>query len=496
MMSGHVAMVVVLALSGILIPRALGAEAYGRYAAVLAVVAMLQGASTLGLQQVGVRFLSPLWRAPDPSDALVLGSTIWTLRLALTPLIGLAGVFWLGGTIASQEQLGVRVALGLLCALRPAQEAALGLFLPVGHVGKLVGFELLQVLMRLPVVLVCYRAFGLAGVFVALAVLQGMIWVTTARVLRRVFPVRLVLFRLHVLKPYVSYGFSSWFMALCGILQTQFAIYAVADWVSTREAGHLAVGMNLYGLFRGAYMPAVRSLMPILAEMESAGETERLRRWCSLILRCGVAGASGAVVAWAAFGESFLRLIFGHEFTSVYPVVTVLLASLTFLAGALTCHALLFVQSRMAAASFTTALHTAATLGGLAFVLARGDATGAPMRIAWVHFVASALFFVGTYVSVVRREGLRLPLAASLALSLPALLAVPIASWQAGWSSRLLVLVALTGLYGLVTTRLGLLPVRELAEIVATLRRRPAFDGEGDPEDQASPRAADRSRFS
>ena len=75
MMTGHLATVAVLTVSGILIPRVLGVESYGKYSAVLAVVAILQAVSTLGLPQVGVRFLSPLWPADQP-QALALGSTI------------------------------------------------------------------------------------------------------------------------------------------------------------------------------------------------------------------------------------------------------------------------------------------------------------------------------------------------------------------------------------------------------------------------------------
>ena len=79
MMAGHFATVSVLVVSGFLLPRYLGAVAYGSFAAILAVVTIAQTAADLGLQQVEERYLSPLWHNPEQrSAALQLGSTLWS----------------------------------------------------------------------------------------------------------------------------------------------------------------------------------------------------------------------------------------------------------------------------------------------------------------------------------------------------------------------------------------------------------------------------------
>lgn len=59
MLSGQAATMAVLAVSGFVIPRYLGAADYGRYAATMAVVGIMMTAFSFGLPQVGMRYLAP-----------------------------------------------------------------------------------------------------------------------------------------------------------------------------------------------------------------------------------------------------------------------------------------------------------------------------------------------------------------------------------------------------------------------------------------------------
>ncbi len=469
MMTGHLATVAVLTVSGLLIPRIMGVEAFGRYAAVLAVVGILQAVSRLGVQKVAVRFLPPLWQAQDRSQALALGSTIWTVRMTATPLAAVAGCLWLGATVAADQHLAVLLALGLLCALRPAQEATLNLFLATGHVGKLTGFELLRAALRLPAVVATFLVFGLPGVFLVLPLLQAGVWVWALAVLRRIFPLRPALSRWSVLRPYLSFGLSSFVNEILVVLQSELSIFAVAAWVTAREAGTLALAMHLYLLVRGLYMAAHRSLKPLLAEIEAEGRDARLLSWSELMMAFGVAGFCLVAVLWALLGRSALHLVFGEDFALVYLPATILLASLILLSAAMTCNELLYIRNRPWTGTANTAVHTAAILGGLVLVLGSGSPSAA-LGIAWVYLAASALFFAGSYVSLARRGRLRLPLGRSLLLALPVALVVPAAGWEANLVPRLLAAAAFVGLYSLVVVRLGLLdPGREL---IASLRHR------------------------
>lgn len=470
MATGHLATVAVLTVSGILIPRVLGVQAYGRYSSVLAVVAALQAVSTLGLPQVSIRFLSPLWPT-ERSQALALGSTMWTLRLALTPVLGVVGFLWLGATVAGGQDRWILLALGLLCALRAAQEATRILFLPIGHVGKLTGFEFLYALLRLPVVLGTFLVGGLAGTFAALAMLQAAIWVATTTALRRVFPVHPRWFRWSALRPYLSFAAWSFVDAGSSMLFIHFTIYAVAVYSSVRDAGLVAVAMYLYLLVRGLYGAVHRALQALLSEMEAAGDSSRLRAWSERMMEYGVAVAVCLTGIWVALGPSFLGLLLGSEFLPAQPVVTILLVSLIPYFASLTCHGLLYVRNQARRGSLASLGHAVTGISGLFLVLGNGGDGPTASLIAWVFVVAAALFFVSTYVALGRRAGLWLPLRRSLLLALPVTLAIPAAGWESGLGLRCLALAAFLGVYALEAASLGLLSRRLLSKVVGALRR-------------------------
>ena len=124
MLSGRLASQIVLVVSAFIIPRVLGAENFGQYAAVMAVIAIAQTLSSFGLPMVEIRELPPLRSGSDPALAVELGSTIWVTRLILSAIAGAAALVWLA---ASQELVGassILIPLGLLAFLRSAYEAS------------------------------------------------------------------------------------------------------------------------------------------------------------------------------------------------------------------------------------------------------------------------------------------------------------------------------------------------------------------------------------
>ena len=69
---GRLATQVVLVVSAVAIPRALGTEAFGRYAALVAVVVILEAVASGGLHMAEIRFLAPLWHQRRTEEAILL----------------------------------------------------------------------------------------------------------------------------------------------------------------------------------------------------------------------------------------------------------------------------------------------------------------------------------------------------------------------------------------------------------------------------------------
>ena len=158
----------VLVISAAAIPRALGVEDYGRYAAIMAVVSILQVVSAAGLPLVEARHVAPLWHSGRAADATVLASTIWTSRLLLSSVAGALVAAWLAmsGNLLTRPALLLAVAVQAL--LRCAFEASRSLLVPLGHVGRYSLLDFLRASFTLLVVLAVFPRGGLGGVLAAL----------------------------------------------------------------------------------------------------------------------------------------------------------------------------------------------------------------------------------------------------------------------------------------------------------------------------------------
>ncbi len=469
LITGQVATLGVLTVSGFLVPRLLGAETYGQYAAAMAVTAILQAASSLGLQQVGLRYLAPLGRSPESSQAVDLASSLWTIRLILSLVAATLAVVWL--TLSPKLGLGFWVCflLGLLCLLRSALQATQSLFLPLGHAGKTAIFNFLRASLTLAVVVLAFLKFGLTGIFATLPGLYALLFSASAAVLFKIIPLRPTRLRWPVLRPYLGYSLATFLGMMATMIHAHLSVYVVASWVTRREAGFLAVILQLYSLARDLFLAARRSLMPILAELEEDGQTERLRQWGGLILRYGAAASCMAAVAWALVGKIAVSWLLTDAFAPVYAGAAAIFIAVIFFCCGASCIGLLYIRGRAGVAAANTVLYAAVTVVGLVLCVLDGT-PGVVYRISWVYALAAAVHWMSSYVSLGIYGGIWLPLPRVLLLILPAALTWPATAWDASALPRLAALAAFVLAYAGLATLLGLLPVREIREILRTLR--------------------------
>ena len=461
----------VMIASAIVIPRTLGSEGYGLFAALMAVVAIVQAGAALGLPTVEVRFLAPLWRRPERGDGLALASTIWIVRLALAVVGSLTVMAWLG---ASQELALSHATCGLLGAFalgRIALEATKSLMLPLGHVGKLAAFDFARAALTLPVVVGLYPTFGLVGVFAGLTLLQLGLFTAGIGTLRRIAPVGPSHFRWSSLRPHAGFSAATFVGGLSGMFQAQFAIYAVASWVTHEEAGYLGISVQAYTLLQVLYLSGRRSLMPHLAELQTQGQDARLAHWGGVMMRYCAAALGALVVLWSLLGRYAVHWVLTDAFAPVYECTTLILFATTFFCCAGSCNGLLFVRELPRIGSINTLLYAIATVLGIVWVLG-GDGAGTSLRIAGVYAVAAGLFFACAYTSLGIFGQLWLPLRRTALLLLPTLLAWPAYVWDAGLTPRIAAAcVFIAGFAGYAVV-LRLLPAEEVAEITRIVSRR------------------------
>lgn len=472
--TGRLATHVVLMVSAFAIPRALGAETYGRYAAALAVVQILMAGSTAGLAFVEMRFFAPLWRGTDRERALDLGSSIWVARLLLSLAAGVGAAVWLAGSRGLGFDVLTCMLAGLLCGSRSMLDATRSLFLSLGRAGPMIGFELARVALVLPTLLLAFAAGGLLGVFGALPAVHLALFVAAAVLLLRTAPLRVSRFRWSALAPHVSYSLASFVGAVAGIVQAQFAVYVVASWVASREAGYLAFAVQLFALLQGLFIAARRSLFPILSELAARGETARLGLWAGIMMRYSSAAVCLTAVGWGLLGAPLIDLTLTGAFLPAHECGLWMLAGVMLYCGGGSANSLHYIEERPRVASANLVLFATATIVGLTLVLWARPPEGAALRIAGVYAVAAGLFFVSAVVTLWRASGRVMPLARTLALMAPVGLAWPAAAWEADTSLRLIAFALFAAVYLGSSALLGLLPAGEMREIAARLRGRSA----------------------
>ncbi len=455
---------VVMIATAIIIPRTLGSEGYGLFAALMAVVFIVQTGAAFGLATVEVRFLAPLWRRAERGDALELASTIWMVRLVLAAAGGLCAMIWLGASSELAQSLAMCALLGFFAFGRIAFEATKSLMLPLGHVGKLAAFDFMRAALTLPIVVGLYPEFGLLGVFTGMAVLQVGLFAASSGVLRRIASLGPSRFRWSSLRPHVGFSAASFVGALAGMIQAQFAVYAVATWVAREEAGYLGISVQVYAMLQVLYLSGRRVLMPHLSELQTEGQDARLAHWGGVMMRYSAAVLGVVAVLWSLLGRYAVHWVLTDAFAPVYECTIFILLATTFFCCAGSCNALLFVRELPRIGSTNTVLFALATVLGMVWVLG-GEGAGVSLRIAVVYAFAAGFFFACAYTSLGLFGRMWLPLRRTLLLLLPALFTWPAFNWDADFAPRFVAACAFVAAYAAYAVRLRLLPADELREI-------------------------------
>lgn len=468
---GRFAAQLILLVAAVVIPRLLGAEAYGIYAAWMAVVAIGGGFAMLGLPMVETRYLAPLWSLGERPAALALGSTIWTLKLALSVAAGAGVALWLATSPRLEANPLVILWVGLLAFALYAHEAAVSLYLPLHRVGTLSLFVLLRAALTLPVVVLSFKAGGLVGVAAGMAALYVVLWLLSWRVLLGIAALGPRGFQWATLRPYVAFSLAAFAANVAWRVQGHFSIYALANWVTPREAAFLALALQLYNFLQLLLLSARRALTPILAEMETRGESSRVQEWGDLMMRWTAAVITVAALGWALVGGEVVALVFTGAFAPVHPTAALILLCALLYGCAESCNMLLYVQGRAQHAAFTMAVYAVVTIAGLLLAL-RGPDLGSAQRTALAYTVAALVYFAVSYLVLERASNVRMPIGRTVVLALPAFAAPTMAAWEAPLSMRLAALVAALALYGVAALGLKLLPLEEARVGLRWLRRR------------------------
>ena len=356
----------------------------------------------------------------------------------------------------------------MLTFFRSALDVSRSLFLPLGHVGKMVGVEILRAVLNVLVVVAAWLVFGIAGVFVALAALYAGLFGFASVLLLRIIRLRPRHVSADSLRPHMVYAGSTYIGVVAGQVQARFAVYGVATWVTVTEAGYLGVATQMLFMLQTVFGSVRRALLPFVAEFEDRGELSRVRSWGGLAMRYATALACVTLISWVLVGREVVDWLLTDRFAPVYECAAMMLTAGLFLAGALVIMGILYIRGFAWLGSANKVLYAAATIVGLVFVVG-GEPEGTAYRISVVYALATALHFVAAYFSLGLRGGTWLPLRRTVMLMGPALAAWPASQWDAGFPTRLAAVFVFAAAYLGAAMMLRLLPRAEMMHVVRSL---------------------------
>lgn len=318
------------ALSSIIFARAMGAEGFGTYAVILAVLSLIGLPTQMGIPTIVLRETSVHGTREDWGR--VRAVWWWATRriLLTTPLalgLGLGLAYW----------LGPQGTFGLLLIGAPLVPL-LALGLVRGSAMRALNFVALA---QIPTTIV---KPGLTVVFVAIAWLaldmtispELALWFTTAATALSFLLGVWLLYRFQpaalraapTTAPDPGWNRSIWPLAGLGAIQVigpQLALLILGHFGTMAEVGYFKIAQSAASLAVVGLGVVSLVIGPQIARLHSRGEVDRLQ---SLVAR-GAAISLAAVILPAAIlilaGEPLIRLLYGPDFAAAYPVLMILM---------------------------------------------------------------------------------------------------------------------------------------------------------------------------
>jgi O-antigen/teichoic acid export membrane protein len=309
---------VITAAAAVLLLRYLGVETFGRYATVMAIIAIVSGISDAGLTVVGTRELARRQAGRERRD--LLGHIIG-LRLVLTPL-GAAGAVVFAAAIGYEGELVIGTALAGAALVLAHGQAALAGLLPVELRNvRLTLTEVIRQVATLAVVgglvalgasLVAFFAGQIVVAIVLLAIsplLIGPGWATRPRFSRNVW---WELMR-EAVPVAVAYALALIYFRLLLILLSL---------VSTEtETGLFGISLRVFEILLGIPVLAVGVALPVVTA--AVANPQRFRYQVRLLSEGVLLLATFVALVTALAADAVITLLGGEDFSGAGPVLQV-----------------------------------------------------------------------------------------------------------------------------------------------------------------------------
>jgi O-antigen/teichoic acid export membrane protein len=422
---GYAFGVLLTAAASILLLRYLGVEDFGRYATVMAIIAIVGGLSDAGLTAVGTRELAR--RAPGKPRAELLGHLVG-MRMVLTPLGVILGVGF-AALAGYEDELVVGTLLaGTGLVLLNTQATLLGL-LPVElRNARLTAAETVRTLVTTVVIAVLVVAGASLVTFFAGQIVVGVVLLAlTPLLLGRGWRTR-PRFDIEVWRAVLGKAVGVAVAYTLGLVYFRLLLIMLSLVAVEREVGLFGTSLRIYELLVGIPVLVLGVALPVLSA--AASQRERLNYQLRRVSEGALLLATLTAIATGLAAEPVVTLLGGEEYRAAAPVLQVHIAGFVPMFLANVCATTLVATDRQRTLIMVNAVGLACLVAIGAVLVPLYDATGAAAAAA-----IGELILASVSVVALARHGqrvlpplgwlVRLALAAAVGVGLGALLPIP-----------------------------------------------------------------------
>lgn len=325
----------VLLLYLLVVPRLLGPSDYGQFAFLVAALTIVSELLTFGALPMLGRYGLAYTGQGSPSRLSRLVSTLLTLRLATTLLVGLAAGAvwaWLGEPTAAAPVWGILYATVLVDQV---EHLIFSYLYGLNFMGRYFARYLLRSALRLVFVASLYPSFGMPGAVLGLLASSMGTLLFGLCFLRGAGRLELVRAEVRHFWPEIRFGLAMIAPTLLLFLQQQFGpILLKALGVASARIGYFDLANQGFLLLLGITATGLESLVPMASRYERSGRGAESRRWMLLFLRYALAVTVVAIASFYVAGRALIDLLLGEAYAEVYGIALWMLgASVAWVVG-------------------------------------------------------------------------------------------------------------------------------------------------------------------
>jgi O-antigen/teichoic acid export membrane protein len=369
--------VLLTAAASILLLRYLGVDDFGRYATVMAIVAIVGGVSDAGLTIIGTRELAR--RAPGPHRIELLGHLVG-MRMVLTPIGVTLGVSF-AALAGYENELVVGTALaGAGLVVVNTQATLMGL-LPVElrNLRLAVADTVRNLITTVVIALLVAAGASLVAFFAGQIVVGVILLAVTPLIVRREW-LSGPRFALGVWRSVLGKALAVAVAYTLGLVYFRLLLIILSLVSTDREVGLFGTSLRIYELLVGIPVLVLGVALPVLSA--AATRPERFRYQLRRVSEGALLLATFTAVGTGLAAEPIVTLLGGKEYRDAAPVLQVHIAGFVSMFLASVCATILVAIDRQRTLIVLNALALGFLLLIGAIVVPAYDAMGAAIAAA------------------------------------------------------------------------------------------------------------------